>query len=39
VETLSNNKRKEMFIEFMEDYNTATLPHKKYAQYKTKKEY
>ncbi|KAG0981056.1 hypothetical protein G6F57_005884 [Rhizopus arrhizus] len=30
VETLSNNKRKEMFIEFMEDYNTATLPHKKF---------
>ncbi|CAO3698042.1 unnamed protein product [Rhizopus stolonifer] len=30
VETLSNNKRKEMFGEFMEDYNTATLPHKKF---------
>ncbi|ORE15901.1 hypothetical protein BCV71DRAFT_26108 [Rhizopus microsporus] len=30
VETLSQSKRKEMFIEFMEDYNTATLPHKKF---------
>ncbi|KAI8647748.1 hypothetical protein BD408DRAFT_357128, partial [Parasitella parasitica] len=30
VETLNNNKRKEMFIDFMEDYNTATMPHEKF---------
>ncbi|KAI8975650.1 hypothetical protein BDF20DRAFT_822378, partial [Mycotypha africana] len=30
VETLSNNKRKELFNDFMEDYNTATMPHEKY---------
>ncbi|KAI8084836.1 uncharacterized protein BX664DRAFT_337896 [Halteromyces radiatus] len=30
VETLSNVKRKQMFIDFMEDYNTATMPHEKY---------
>ncbi|KAG0166897.1 hypothetical protein DFQ30_006611 [Apophysomyces sp. BC1015] len=30
VETLSNNKRKDMFNDFMEDYNTATMPHEKF---------
>ncbi|KAI8330361.1 hypothetical protein BC941DRAFT_456841 [Chlamydoabsidia padenii] len=30
VETLGNVKRKQMFIDFMEDYNTATMPHEKY---------
>ncbi|CAO3597168.1 unnamed protein product [Absidia cylindrospora] len=30
VETLSNVKRKQLFIDFMEDYNTATMPHEKY---------
>ncbi|KAI9306601.1 hypothetical protein BJ944DRAFT_159594, partial [Cunninghamella echinulata] len=30
VETLNNVKRKKMFIDFMEDYNTATMPHEKY---------
>ncbi|KAI8090906.1 uncharacterized protein B0P05DRAFT_527912 [Gilbertella persicaria] len=30
VETLSNSKRKDMFIDFMEDYNTATMPHEKF---------
>ncbi|CEP10111.1 hypothetical protein [Parasitella parasitica] len=30
VETLNNNKRKEMFVDFMEDYNTATMPHEKF---------
>jgi hypothetical protein len=29
IEILNNNKRKEMFIDFMEDYNTATMPHEK----------
>ncbi|CDH60226.1 hypothetical protein E5Q_01632 [Lichtheimia corymbifera JMRC:FSU:9682] len=28
--TLPNSKRKEMFIDFMDDYNTATMPHEKY---------
>ncbi|KAK4510122.1 uncharacterized protein ATC70_006294 [Mucor velutinosus] len=30
VETLNNIKRKEMFNDFMEDYNTATMPHEKF---------
>ncbi|KAF7732527.1 hypothetical protein EC973_003274 [Apophysomyces ossiformis] len=30
VETLSNNKRKDLFVDFMEDYNTATMPHEKF---------
>ncbi|KAF1806177.1 hypothetical protein FB192DRAFT_1003030 [Mucor lusitanicus] len=30
VETLNNVKRKEMFNDFMEDYNTATMPHEKF---------
>ncbi|KAI8379379.1 uncharacterized protein BYT42DRAFT_545742 [Radiomyces spectabilis] len=30
VETLNNIKRKEMFLDFMEDYNTATMPHDKF---------
>lgn len=30
VETLNNVKRKEMFVDFMEDYNTATMPHEKF---------
>ncbi|KAG2209462.1 hypothetical protein INT47_008305 [Mucor saturninus] len=30
VEILSNIKRKEMFSDFMEDYNTATMPHEKF---------
>lgn len=30
VETLPNTKRKDMFNSFMEDYNTATMPHEKY---------
>jgi hypothetical protein len=29
IEILNNNKRKEMFVDFMEDYNTATMPHEK----------
>ncbi|KAG2229008.1 hypothetical protein INT48_008681 [Thamnidium elegans] len=30
VEILNNIKRKEMFVDFMEDYNTATMPHEKF---------
>lgn len=28
--TIPHSKRKEMFIDFMDDYNTATMPHEKY---------
>ncbi|KAI7874569.1 hypothetical protein K492DRAFT_174331 [Lichtheimia hyalospora FSU 10163] len=28
--TMPNSKRKELFIDFMDDYNTATMPHEKY---------
>ncbi|BGP44434.1 hypothetical protein JCM10450v2_000247 [Rhodotorula kratochvilovae] len=30
IETLSKAKEKEIFLQFMEDYNTCTLPHDKY---------
>ncbi|KAM3582130.1 hypothetical protein VKS41_005559 [Umbelopsis sp. WA50703] len=30
VETIPNMKRKELFNSFMEDYNTATMPHEKF---------
>ncbi|OBZ83393.1 hypothetical protein A0J61_08554, partial [Choanephora cucurbitarum] len=30
VETIGNSKRKELFADFMEDYNTATMPHEKF---------
>ncbi|ORX53142.1 hypothetical protein DM01DRAFT_1306160 [Hesseltinella vesiculosa] len=30
VETLSKMRRKQMFLDFMEDYNTATMPHEKF---------
>ncbi|ORY93352.1 hypothetical protein BCR43DRAFT_496772 [Syncephalastrum racemosum] len=30
VELLPKHRRKELFIDFMDDYNTATMPHEKY---------
>jgi hypothetical protein len=30
IETLPNREERELFKDFMEDYNTATLPSKKY---------
>lgn len=30
IEALAKWEEKELFAEFMEDYNTGTLPHKKY---------
>ncbi|KAI9278531.1 hypothetical protein BDA99DRAFT_429208, partial [Phascolomyces articulosus] len=30
IMTLPQSKRKEMFIDFMDDYNTATMPHEKF---------
>ncbi|KAI8070467.1 hypothetical protein BC940DRAFT_296176 [Gongronella butleri] len=30
VETISKMRRKTLFVDFMEDYNTATMPHEKF---------
>ncbi|KAI8141874.1 hypothetical protein BJV82DRAFT_670383 [Fennellomyces sp. T-0311] len=30
IETIPQSRRKELFIDFMDDYNTATMPHEKY---------
>ena len=30
VEGLSQRRERELFSEYMEDFNTATLPHRKY---------
>lgn len=30
-DTVAVQETKKLFLEFMEDYNTATLPHRKYV--------